>query len=119
MILKLLKGNTSEYSLITKFLSTVDVLQMIQNDKLKEEMIDDTYLPVLQSIVYGNEEDKKHHFEGFTDVEMIYYFVHRQKHVDKNEKLSETTVKDYVQDIFQFYKHWLQYLASSIFQSIV
>ncbi|MFB9760561.1 hypothetical protein [Ectobacillus funiculus] len=46
-------------------------------------------------------------------MEMIYYFVHRQKHVDKNETLSETTVKDYIRGIFQFYKHWLQYPASS------
>ena len=57
--------------------------------------------------MYENEEQNKHRFEGFTDVEMIYYFVHRQKHVDKNETLSETTVKDYIRDIFQFYKHWL------------
>ncbi|WP_342048773.1 hypothetical protein [Bacillus sp. OTU530] len=86
---------------------------MIQDDKVKEEMINDQYLPVLRSLVYENEENNKHRFEGFTDVEMIYYFVHRQKHVDKNEKLSETTVKDYVRDLFQFYQHWLQYLASS------
>jgi hypothetical protein len=33
---------------------------MVQNDTVKEEMINDQYLPVLQSSVYGNEEDKKH-----------------------------------------------------------
>lgn len=87
---------------------------MVQNDKVKEEMINNQYLPVLRSLVYENEGNNKHRFEGFTDVEMIYYFVHRQKHVDKHETLSETTVKDYIRDIFQFYKHhWLQYLASS------
>ncbi|WP_342048340.1 hypothetical protein [Bacillus sp. OTU530] len=41
-------------------------------------MSNHTYLPVLQSIVYGNEEDRKHQFEGFTDVEMTYYFVLRR-----------------------------------------
>ncbi len=51
---------------------------MIQDDKVKEEMSNHTYLPVLQSIVYGNEEDRKHQFEGFTDVEMTYYFVLRR-----------------------------------------
>ena len=99
MRLQFIKRNTSEHSLITKSLSAIDTLRMIQNEKVKEEVINDTYLPVLQSVVYENEEDRKHRFEGFTDVEMIYYFVHRQKHVDKNEKLSETTVKDYVRDL--------------------
>ncbi|MFP3126289.1 tyrosine-type recombinase/integrase [Ectobacillus funiculus] len=111
--MELIKRNTSEYSPITKSLSTMDLLHMVQDEKVKEEMINDQYLPVLRSLVYENEENNKHRFEGFTDVEMIYYFVHRQKHVDRSEKLSETTVKDYVRDIFQFYKHWLQYLASS------
>jgi len=52
---------------------------MVHNDKVREEMIDDTYLPVLQSIVYGNEEDKKHRFEEFT---IKYYIKHQLTKID-------------------------------------
>ena len=73
------KRETSEHSLVSIPLSTIDILHMVQNDKVKEEMIDDTYPPVLQSIVYGNEEDRKHRFEGFT---IKYYIKHQLTKID-------------------------------------
>ncbi len=55
--LEFIKRDKSESSLVKQSLSTMDLLHIVQNDTVKEEMIDDTYLPVLQSIVYQNEEE--------------------------------------------------------------
>ncbi|WP_342047206.1 hypothetical protein [Bacillus sp. OTU530] len=55
--MEFIKRDKSESSLVKQSLSTMDLLHIVQNDTVKEEMIDDTYLPVLQSIVYQNEEE--------------------------------------------------------------
>lgn len=47
MRLEFIKRATSEHSLIKIPLSTLDILYMIQNEEVKEEMINDSYLPVL------------------------------------------------------------------------
>lgn len=58
MGLQLIQRNTSESSLVSIPIYTLYILHMVQTNKVKEEMIDDQCLPVLQSIVYENEEDK-------------------------------------------------------------
>ncbi|GAA3315260.1 hypothetical protein GCM10020331_009840 [Ectobacillus funiculus] len=45
-----------------------------------------TYL-YYNPLCMGMKKIKKHRLEEFTDVEMIYYFVHRQKHVDKKRNV--------------------------------
>lgn len=79
MGLQLIQRNTSESSLVSIPIYTLYILHMVQTNKVKEEMIDDQCLPVLQSIVYENEEDKKHRFEGLT---IKYYIKHQLTKID-------------------------------------
>lgn len=87
-----------------------ELFQLISKDSFKNEYIKEDYFFHLRLLTYNNEENGKNRFEGFNDITMIYYFIHRQRHVNKEKKLSKTTKKDYARDILQFYGNWILFL---------
>ncbi|WP_182102495.1 tyrosine-type recombinase/integrase [Niallia taxi] len=105
--------NPKDLAYANRELSNKEISVLISNNQFKEDFLQNDYFTDLRTITFINEENKKNRFEGFNDLGMIYYFIHRQKHVNKNKKLSDTTKKDYMRDIFQFYNNWLQYLEVS------
>jgi integrase len=98
------------FSILDRELNLEELVALLKSNNFKEEFIKDNLLADLRNLTFHNEESKKNKFDGFNDLEMIYYFIHRQKHVNKEKKLSTTTKKDYMRDIFQFYNNWTQYL---------
>lgn len=59
------------------------------------------YLDVLQDRMEDNERERKPAFDSFTDLEMIYYYVHKKNHMDAEK--SPETKKEYARDLLQFY----------------
>ncbi|KAB8138534.1 tyrosine-type recombinase/integrase [Gracilibacillus oryzae] len=76
---------------------------------LKDDMIEE-----LQIEIYKNEEQHSDRFYQFNDLQMIYYFIHRQQHVNKAKKLTELTKRNYLRDILQFYRHWVDFQEGSM-----
>lgn len=60
-----------------------------------------------EELQYRKEENEKEgcsSFQWFSDIEMIYYFVHRPKDTDEKKNRNINTRKDYIRDLLQFYK---------------
>ncbi|MFC4404424.1 tyrosine-type recombinase/integrase [Gracilibacillus xinjiangensis] len=82
----------------------------IKNKKiLIDYLIIDDYIDDMQLITYENEEKHGERFYQFNDMEMIYYFIHKQQHVNKAKKLSDATKRNYLRDILQFYYKWVEF----------
>lgn len=52
-----------------------------------------------------NKRNSKLSFENFTDLEMIYYYIHQRKHIREEDDRKENTKREYARELFQFYSH--------------
>ncbi|WP_374724123.1 tyrosine-type recombinase/integrase [Calidifontibacillus erzurumensis] len=66
------------------------------------------YFPILQQIKDDNERNNQYHFHNFSDIEMIYYYVHRKTHVRENEENKRGTKKEYIRNLLQLYSYLLE-----------
>lgn len=66
-------------------------------------MADNKYITDLQLLNEENERNSVWEFTGFSDIEMIYYFVHRKTHIRKSKNKTDGTKKEYLRTLSQFY----------------
>lgn len=50
-----------------------------------------------------NEREHTYSYEGFSDEEILYYYLNRQTHFDKNKRVKDTSRLLYSRDLSQFY----------------
>ncbi|EOO26871.1 hypothetical protein IIU_05981 [Bacillus cereus VD133] len=50
-----------------------------------------------------NERDDKQTYEGFSDEEILYYYLNRQTHFDKEKRIKDNSRTLYARDLSQFY----------------
>ncbi|MDQ0255630.1 site-specific recombinase XerD [Evansella vedderi] len=76
--------------------------------KMKKVMVEPSHLSLATEMIDQNErEDENNPFRGFSDLGMIYYYVHKPTHADKDKNKKEDTVNEYLRDISQFYSQLL------------
>lgn len=57
----------------------------------------------LKERIEYNERHHKRLFASFSDLEMIYYYIHKPNHIDEDKDKSAETKKEYARDLLQFY----------------
>lgn len=73
--------------------------------KLNDFLIDATYLPSLLNTKFENEKNNYSIFEGFTDFEMIYFYVHQRKDIQTSKQRKNSTKKEYIRELIQFFRY--------------
>jgi len=63
------------------------------------------YLQELMLHTQQNERNYKSEFDGFTDLEMIYYYVQRKTHIRKERNKTISTKREYLRTLIQFYQY--------------
>ena len=51
----------------------------------------------------NNERDDKYTYEGFSDEEILYYYLNRQTHFDQEKRIKDASRTLYARDLSQFY----------------
>jgi integrase/recombinase XerD len=80
---------------------------------LASSMIHDGYYRQLLERKRWNEELGNHELDGFHDLELIYYFVHEDKHIQKRHNRSKGTRKEYLRDLLYFYGWCLEHIENT------
>lgn len=73
-----------------------------------EGLNSDIYFPTLDEIKYNNDRDDQNRLYNFTDLELIYYFVHQPRAVIKKDDIKDSSRKDYLRDLLQLYQNLLK-----------
>ena len=73
------------------------------------DLIDDQYMPLFLEKTFANEEKNKKSFDGFSDFDMMYYFINQQKDIDRNRDKNEQTKREYARELLMFYEHLQNY----------
>ncbi|WP_154974865.1 tyrosine-type recombinase/integrase [Priestia megaterium] len=77
-------------------------------NKVVSLMLDSTYYDALEERNEHHQRKNEDMFSGFTDEEMIYYYVHKRKHIRKDRERKENTKTEYVRILLQFYQYALE-----------
>lgn len=77
-------------------------------NKVVSLMLDSTYYDALEERNEHHQRKNEDMFSGFTDEEMMYYYVHKRKHIRKNRERKENTKTEYVRILLQFYQYALE-----------
>ncbi len=72
------------------------LLQLLST--IDEKILNDAELKIID-----NEKNQRSTFESFSELEIIYYYIHRKRHVKKGKGISEDTKKKYVGELLYFY----------------
>lgn len=89
--------------------------QLIINAKSKGDIfaltqrIDRTTLSFFEEKKKENEREDQFAYAGFSDLDMIYYFVHRKQHIRESHDRKIETKKEYIRDLLQFYEVCLEH----------
>ncbi|WP_088069985.1 tyrosine-type recombinase/integrase [Gottfriedia luciferensis] len=78
-------------------------VQILQNQKISTNIknyLDETNFPILKQMKFMNEEENQNSFDGFNDLQMIYFFVHQKKDIKKVQ--TEDTKREYLRELLQF-----------------
>ncbi|WP_051240058.1 tyrosine-type recombinase/integrase [Pontibacillus halophilus] len=91
-----------------------DILDLLQSDCSSlgiviGKMKSPEYFPTLLNQRYENMGFGYTPFEGFSDVGLIYYYVHKPKDLDDSKNRNEDTKKEYLRELLQFYRNLIQY----------
>ena len=81
---------------------------LIQNTTttlLIKEMQKEDYLKELQLLNEKNERNREWEFTDFSDLEMIYYYIHRKTHIRDDRNKTNGTKTEYLRTLVQFYKY--------------
>ena len=76
----------------------------LNKSKVIKKLSDDKWFQELQYEKEENEKGDYPSFQWFTDIELIYYFVHKPKDTDDKKNRNRDTRKDYIRELLQFYK---------------
>ncbi|MFD4706356.1 tyrosine-type recombinase/integrase [Gottfriedia sp. NPDC058432] len=101
----------------------------LNESNIIEYLIDETYFPTLLQTKFENEKNHRMIYEGFTDLDMIYYFVHQRKDIQKSKQRKESTKMEYIRELLQFYRYLLRseeflrqdvasYIETSLFKNL-
>ncbi|HDR8072579.1 TPA: tyrosine-type recombinase/integrase [Bacillus cereus] len=84
-------------------------LSFTQIKKHKQEFVNiiavwnDTLLNDAELKKEANEREEKKTYEGFSDEEILYYYLNRQTHFDKEKRIKDNSRILYARDLSQFY----------------
>jgi integrase/recombinase XerD len=76
-------------------------------------MMDTSYYQRLVERKRHNEDGGYNKLEGFHEAEIIYYFVHEEKHISKKNNRSEGTKREYLRDLLYFYQWCLDNVGAN------
>jgi integrase/recombinase XerD len=85
-----------------KYLPMRHVLPPKQQQPLDEILLEEHHLPILMEEIENAEKAGLNKFHYFTDVEMMYYYVHEQKDIDEKKNRRENTKKVYIHELKSF-----------------
>lgn len=71
-------------------------------------LLDETHQLTLLQSKFENEKQNRSFFEGFSDLEMIYYYVHQRKDIQTTKQRKQSTKMEYIRELLQFYKYLKQ-----------
>ncbi|PET36770.1 site-specific recombinase, partial [Bacillus sp. AFS001701] len=71
-------------------------------------LIDETYFPILLQTKFENEKNHRMIYEGFSDLDMIYYFVHQRKDIQKSKQRKDSTKMEYIRELMQFFRYLMK-----------
>ncbi|WP_394557857.1 hypothetical protein [Priestia aryabhattai] len=77
-------------------------------NKVVSLMLDSTYYDALEERNEHHQRKNEDIFSDFTDEEMMYYYVHKRKHIRKDRERKENTKTEYVRILLQFYQYALE-----------
>ncbi|MDP4086567.1 MAG: site-specific integrase [Bacillota bacterium] len=93
------------------YLPVSDDIKLIKNESsdgvilLVKQMQSSEYLAGLQLLTEQNERNQEREFAGFSDLEVIYYYVHRKTHIREDRNKAVGTRREYLRNLLQFYKY--------------
>ncbi|WP_100401066.1 tyrosine-type recombinase/integrase [Bacillus sp. FJAT-44742] len=79
-----------------------DVLLSHKN-QLLAQLSNASYLPSVYSKIEENEDAMLPAFSSLSDLEVLYFYVHRETHDDEAKNRKSQTKKEYLRDLLQFY----------------
>ncbi|MEH6939153.1 tyrosine-type recombinase/integrase [Bacillus sp. JJ664] len=71
-------------------------------------LLDETHHLALLQAKFENEKQNRSFFVGFSDLEMIYYYVHQRKDIQTSKQRKLSTKMEYIRELIQFYKYLKQ-----------
>lgn len=72
---------------------------------------DQSLYPKLQNLQDQNERENKSTFEGFTDTDMLYWFIYKRKNIDVKKETSDRTKYEYNRELKQFIMNVIEHAA--------
>lgn len=63
----------------------------------------------LQTIIDENERLNEQPFAGFSDIDIIYWYIHQKKHIDATKNTNDRTRYEYERELKQFIQNLLSY----------
>lgn len=69
--------------------------------------MEESHLELLREKMEYNERLGQKSFDSFSDLEMIYYYIHKPNHIDEDKDKTTETKNEYRRDLLQFYEQLL------------
>lgn len=73
-----------------------------------EQLTSPIYFHQLRERTEENEREDLNEFEGFSDLELIYYFIHRKTHIRESQNKAQGTRREYLRNLLQFYQYIIE-----------
>lgn len=83
------------------------MLEMTKRENLEIQSLDTFSLTLLQEKKDAAEKEKRNQFEDFSDIEMLAWYIHEQKHTNKENERANRTKKEYEGELSRFINHLL------------
>lgn len=93
---------------LNPYLKTTVLTTTYDDTNIVELLLDETYHLTLFQTKLENEKHNRSFFEGFSDLEMIYYYVHQRKDIQTSKQRKHSTKMEYIRELLQFYKYLIQ-----------
>lgn len=87
----------------------IEIKKDFQVNEWKNQINDNSSLPLLQERLDLAEKNQQKPFADFSDVEMIQWFLNRQKHLNRQHDKSPRTIKEYERELIQFVDQMMKY----------
>ncbi|GGI13209.1 tyrosine-type recombinase/integrase [Gottfriedia solisilvae] len=78
------------------------------NTYIIDQLLDETHHLALLQAKFDNEKQNRSFFDGFSDLEMIYYYVHQRKDIQTSKQRKQSTKMEYIRELIQFYNYLKQ-----------
>ncbi len=75
----------------------------------KEQLQNKNLVPLLQNRIDEAEKNKLPRFQGFSDTDMLFWYLHQQKNINIKKDRSERTIKEYERELILFVEQLLEY----------